>query len=74
MVIQEERTIRNEDGKDAISRIHSVLSNSLIICLLGIFPLVYHNNYIDIQTCKAWTFRVIAVCYLLAEAGILVFN
>ena len=74
MVIQEERTIRNEDGKDAISRIHSVLSNSLIICLLGIFPLVYHNNYIDIQTCKAWTFRVIAVCYLLAEAGILVFS
>ena len=69
---KDEETDRMCGGRDIISKIHSGASNLLLLFLLGVFPLIYHDNYIDIQTCKAWTFRVAAGSYLVFEIVLLI--
>ena len=48
-------------------KIHTVLSGLFVLFLAGLFPLIFHDHYLDIQTCKAQVFRAAAILYLIME-------
>ena len=47
-------------------KLQETAANLYVLALLGVFPLICHNNYIDIQTFKAYLFRAISAVYLSA--------
>ncbi len=53
---------------------HTAAANIFVLFMIGIFPLIFHDNYIDIQTFKALTFRGAALCYLITTFFIYLFE
>ncbi len=45
--------------------LYDVVTDIFILFVFGLFPLIYHDNYIDIQTFKSLAFRAAALCYLI---------
>ena len=74
MLQKNEKKDGMSNGNDRISMIHSVSFSLLIIFFLGLFPLIYHDNYIDIQTSKAWAFRVAAGSFLIFGISVYFFS